>query len=463
METGRPTFRKSMLLSGLLTQEMVDQAESAVRDETGETQVSDDDLANKLVEWGEATAYQVEQMQSGRTKFLLGPYIVTDWIGQGGMGQVYKAVHEVMGRECAVKVLPLSKATDEAISNFRREIRLQAQLDHPHLVRALDAGREGKVHYLVTEYVPGDNLRRLVRTEGPLTMRQAAGVIRQTALGLQYAHDQHLIHRDVKPGNILVTPDGVAKLSDLGLSGFLHEERDDPRAGKIVGTADYLSPEQIKSPDKVTAASDIYSLGCTLYYAISGKVPYPGGTTRDKARRHCEETPWHPRRFNTEISEEFVEIIADMMEKDPKERVESAGEVAARLEPWVNEGEALQGRQLTKSPWLSPPIPTDDEDDQDTDGGGDADSGRAESTSQTSIGTMSNFGGSQDTRPIRSSQRVKPPPLTLSDSSGLQDQYETQQMSRGVAVAIALAVAIPVSMLIGAMLSLIFMTLFGAR
>ncbi len=151
------------------------------------------------------------------------------------------------------------------------------------------------------------------------------------------------------------------------------------------------------------------------------------------------------------------------MEKDPKERIESAGEVAARLEPWVNEGDALQGRQLTKSPWLSPPIPTDDEEEQDTDDGVDGDSGRVESASQGSIGTVANFAVSQDTRPIRSSQRVKPPPLTLSDSSGLQDQYEAQQMTRGVAVAIALAVAIPVCMLIGALLSLIFMTLFGAN
>lgn len=461
MEKTRPSFRKSIVVSRLLTQDVVDQAEAAIKKERGgDEPASDNELATKLVEWGELTAYQVEQLQSGRTKFFLGPYIVTDWIGQGGMGQVYKAVHEVMGRECAVKVLPLSKATDDAIANFRREIRLQAQLDHAYLVRALDAGREGKVHYLVTEYVPGDNLRRLVRTEGPLSMQHAAGVISQVATGLQYAHEQGLIHRDVKPGNILVTPDGVAKLSDLGLSGFLHEGHSDPRAGKIVGTADYLSPEQITSPTAITAVSDIYSLGCTLYYAISGKVPYPGGTTRDKARRHCEETPWHPRRFNPEISEEFVEIIADMMEKDPEERIQTAAEVASRLEPWVREGDSLHGRQLSKSPWLSPPIPTDEDDEQDTDAGDDGDSGRVESTSQASIGTNPASPSGQDTRPIRSPRRVKPPPLTLYDSAAMIPE---SQMSRGVAVAVALAVSIPVSMLIGALLSLLFLSIFGAR
>ena len=123
-----------------------------------------------------------------------------------------------MGRESAVKVLPKNRSTPEAIANFRREIRLQAQLDHNNLVRALDAGREGKVHYLVTEYVPGDNLRRLVRSEGPLSMQHAAGVISQVARGLQYAHDRGLIHRDVKPKNIMITKEGVVKLADMGLA-----------------------------------------------------------------------------------------------------------------------------------------------------------------------------------------------------------------------------------------------------
>ncbi|MCP4817092.1 MAG: serine/threonine protein kinase, partial [Planctomycetaceae bacterium] len=226
---------------------------------------------------------------TGRTKFNLGPYIITDWIGQGGMGQVFKAVHEVMGRESAVKVLPLTKSTPYAIDNFQREIRTQAQLDHPNLVRAYDAGHDGNVHYLVTEYVPGTDLRKLVRSQGALSMPQAASIIVQAAQGLDHAHQRGLIHRDIKPGNILVTPEGTAKVSDLGLSGFIHRTDDDPRAGKIVGTADYLSPEQIHSPNKVTSVADIYSLGCTLYYAVTGKVPFPGGKTREKAQRHLNE------------------------------------------------------------------------------------------------------------------------------------------------------------------------------
>ena len=138
-----------------------------------------------------------------------------------------------MGRESAVKVLPLTKATPEAITNFTREIRTQAQLDHTNLVRAYDAGHDGNVHYLVVEYVPGTDLRRLIRTHGALPVQQAANVIMQAAKGLDHAHKRGLIHRDVKPGNILVTPDGIAKVSDLGLAGFMKRSRDERRVTAI--------------------------------------------------------------------------------------------------------------------------------------------------------------------------------------------------------------------------------------
>ena len=190
----------------------------------------------------------MQQLREGQTKLQLGPYVITDWLGQGGMGQVFVAVHQMMERQVAIKVLPQSKSTNDAISNFKREIQTQAKLDHRNLVRAYDAGHDGNVYFLVTEYVPGTDLRRLVRSQGPLTVNQAASVIMQAAIGLDYAHRQGLIHRDVKPGNILVTPEGLVKVSDLGLSGFLHEGEDDPRAGKIVGTADYLAPEKITDP-----------------------------------------------------------------------------------------------------------------------------------------------------------------------------------------------------------------------
>jgi serine/threonine protein kinase len=209
---------------------------------TGEP--SDALLAEILIEQDVLTLYQATQLSSGRTKLTLGPYVITDFVGQGGMGQVFKAVHKVMGRICAVKVLPVHRKTPEALTSFIREIRLQAGLDCPYLVRAFDAGQDGNVHYLVTEFVAGMDLRKLVRKNGALPVSQAASIIMQAALGLDYAHEQGLIHRDVKPGNILVTPDGQAKVSDVGLAGFAQNLLDDPRAGKIVGTADYLSPNR---------------------------------------------------------------------------------------------------------------------------------------------------------------------------------------------------------------------------
>ncbi|XZE52184.1 serine/threonine protein kinase [Planctomycetaceae bacterium SH139] len=358
----RSIFREAALRSGLVSVELWETVAAKVASQAAGKSAEwvDETVAKRLVQSGHLTPYQAAQLQSGRTKLNLGPYIITDWIAQGGMGQVFKAVHNVMGRESAVKVLPLEKATEEARKGFLHEIRLQAGLDCQYLVRAYDAGQDGNVHYLVTEYVPGTDLRRLVRQRGMLSQAEAAVVIMQAALGLDYAHRQGLIHRDVKPGNLLVTPDGQTKVSDVGLAAWATALGDDPRAGKIVGTADYLSPEQIRSPRDVGPATDIYSLGCTLYYAICGKVPFPGGDTSSKCRRHCEETPWHPRKFAPDCSEEFVELIADMMEKDPGRRISTAAEVAERLEPWAEEVAGPVQRPLVRRAWTAPPPPADD-------------------------------------------------------------------------------------------------------
>jgi serine/threonine protein kinase len=332
------------LASGLLSEQQLDEARAGVRWSEGDepdpdAPPSNKQLADRLVETGLLNLWQAKQLLDGRTKFNLGPYLIIDSLGQGGMGHVFKAIkaqHGEMGRAVAIKVLPLDKSTPEAIANFTREIRALASLDHHRLVAALDAGQDGNVHYLVTEYVPGMDLRKLVRRDGPLSMAAAASIIYQVAEGLEHAHAQAMVHRDVKPGNVLVTPQGEVKLSDLGLAGPLGTEpQDDPRHGKIVGTADYLSPDQVADPRNPTPAWDIYSLGCTLYYAVTGKVPFPGGTTSDKARAHCELRPLDPRRLNANLSAEFVEVMADMMAKDPAQRIRTAWEVKARLAPFM--------------------------------------------------------------------------------------------------------------------------------
>jgi serine/threonine protein kinase len=413
MKTTHSNFRDTALASALVTEEqwrnaLNELAKSQDGESSSSAAPSEKKIAQQLVEMKIISAYQADQLLTGRTKLNLGPYLITDWIGQGGMGQVFKAVHEMLGRESAVKVLPLHKTTPEAIENFRREIRAQAKLDHPNLVRAFDAGEDGNVHYLVVEYIPGTDLRRLVRSKGKLSVQQAANIVKQSAEGLAHAHERDLIHRDIKPGNILVTPDGVSKLSDLGLAFYLNDATD-PRAGKIVGTADYLSPEQIRTPQHITSASDIYSLGCTLYYAVTGKVPFPGGTPKSKARRHLEETPWHPRRFNEEVSDDFVDLIGDMMEKDPKERIQSAEEVAERLAPWAADDSPLLREEMGDRPrWMPAPIGAPDAQDTDPDGGV-PETGMHEisDTSPSSIhGTMS------DDNSISGQYNKPPPPLS---------------------------------------------------
>ncbi len=399
-----------------------------------------------FIEQGALTEYQAVQLSDGRVKLTLGPYIITDFIGQGGMGHVFKAIHKVMGRECAVKTLPVGRLTPQTLDGFTREIRLQAKLDCSYLVRAYDAGKDGTVHYLVTEYVPGMDLRRLIKAKGPLPQEQAASIIMQAAYGLEYAHQQGMVHRDVKPGNILVTPDGIAKVSDVGLAAFTANLVDDPRAGKIVGTADYLSPEQIRTPLAVGPVSDVYSLGCTLYYTVCGKVPFPGGNTAHKLRRHLEETPFHPRRFAENISEEFVDIIAEMMDKDPNKRIQTCAEVAARLEPWAIDSSQITQPRMTRGPWSSPPPLSPDPDT---------------AVSQDEYAQEASL-HSNDSNP---SQRNFPENPLLADSRGLpidaveaaitrQDSpvKDKVQASRGMVIGLTVAILLPPALLVGAII-----------
>ena len=323
-------LREAAVASGLVPAKAWN---AAVRQSGGDA-ASAGRIATSLVAAEVLTTYQAEQLLQGRTKLSLGMYTIVDFIGQGGMGQVFLGTHRWMGRRCAIKVLPLEKTTEDSRESFLREMRIQATLDCPYLVRAFDAGVDGRVHYLVTEYVPGTDLRRLVKSTGPLAMDQAASVIAQAAAGLAYAHGSGLIHRDIKPANLLVDPGGRTKVSDVGLA-MLGDDDNDPRAGKIVGTADYLSPEQIRTPESVGPASDLYSLGCTLYYAVTGKVPYPGGDAKSKCHRHLHEQAWNPRKFNAELSDDFIDAIGMLMEKDPARRPRDATEVVHRMKAWT--------------------------------------------------------------------------------------------------------------------------------
>ena len=223
-------FRSSALVSGLVTEQQLEEATALVRGGSASSSQSvttarDEHVAAKMVELDWITQYQADQLLNGRTRFNLGTYIITDFIGRGGMGDVFKAEHNLMGREVAVKVLTRQRSTPEAEANFQREIRLQAKLDHPNLVRAYDAGHDGNVYYLVVEYVPGTDLRRLVRTQGKLDMEQAATVIMQAAQGLHHAHTW----RPHSPGREAWQSPGHARGTHQGVgfgAGWFHGRRE---------------------------------------------------------------------------------------------------------------------------------------------------------------------------------------------------------------------------------------------
>jgi serine/threonine protein kinase len=345
----RPRFRETGLASGLVDDSQLQAAEreaSVVLDrQTADPDAWDRTVAAALVAKGVLTPFQSQEMLAGRKRFRLGQYTVLSEIGKGGMGQVFRAEHALMGREVAVKVLPRAKSTPESEAAFRREMRMLGRLDHENLVRAFDAGYDAMVYYLVTELVPGMDLKRYVTRHGPLDEATAASVIAQAARGLAYAHEQGLVHRDVKPGNLLVMQDGRVKVLDLGLAGS-ELEGESSRLGRVVGTMDYIAPEQIRAPDDVSPSADVYGLGCTLYYAVTGRVPFPGGNRKEKMQRHLTETPTPVRQLAPHLSDAFCQVVDDMMAKSPDKRISSAAAVVERLRPWLPDGQTWNGRGL---------------------------------------------------------------------------------------------------------------------
>lgn len=357
----RTSFRECLTASRLVASADLAAAEAELRGGPPPATAADHDrqLADLLVARRNLTPFQAQELLAGRSRFRLGQYTVLDTVGKGGMGHVFKAEHSMMGRLVAVKVLPRSKATPESESAFQREMRILGRLDHPNLVRAFDAGYDAMVYYLVTELVTGLDLKRQIRLHGPLDEVTAASVFSQAARGLAYAHGEGVVHRDVKPGNIIVMEDGRVKLLDMGLAGSTLDE-EAVRLGRVVGTMDYIAPEQTQRPDDVGPQADIYALGCSLYFALSGQVPFPGGSAREKMKRHRSEPPRPLSELAPQVSEPMCRVVDALMEKAPERRVARARDVVDLLARWTPERPVPPARSSTsRRGGQPPPVPGD--------------------------------------------------------------------------------------------------------
>jgi serine/threonine protein kinase len=295
-------------------------------------------MAGLLVRDGILTQFQAEQILQGKwRRFTIGKYKVLERIGAGGMGSVYLCEHRLMRRRVAVKVLPTAKASDPAsLDRFYREARAVAALDHPNIVHAYDIDQDEQLHFLVMEYVDGSNLQDIVKKSGPLDILRACHYMRQTALGLGHANAAGLVHRDIKPGNILVDRSGCVKVLDMGLARFFNDEEDmitKQYDENVLGTADYLAPEQALDSHGVDIRADIYSLGATFYFTLTGRTPFGEGTIAQKLLWHQTRQPKPVSEYRKDVPPELVAIISKMMEKDPANRYQLPGELADALAP----------------------------------------------------------------------------------------------------------------------------------
>ncbi len=299
--------------------------------------------AGLLVVAGLLTRFQAEQILLGKWRgFTLGRYKVLERLGFGGAGTVYLCEHVKVRRKVAVKVLPTVRANNPAaLGRFHREARAAGVLDHPNLVKCHDIDQEGELHYLVMDFVDGASLQQIVARTGPMAPSRAANYIRQAALGLQHAHEAGLVHRDVKPANILVDRAGVVRVLDLGLARFYHDEEDlltlKYDENNVLGTADYVAPEQAMNSHGVDIRADVYSLGCTFYFLLTGQPPFPGGKPAQKLIAHQVKQPVPVRQLRPEVPAEMADVLAKMVAKNPKDRHQTPAEVAAALEPWAAE------------------------------------------------------------------------------------------------------------------------------
>ena len=301
------------------------------------------ELAHQLVRQNKLTAFQARAACKGDRKLLrCGDYHLLDLIGSGGMGHVFKARYDGSEDLFAIKILRDSaQRSPGRLARFHREIEVTSRLTHTNIVTAQTAGESDGSHYLVMELVDGRDLKSLVRESGPVAIAEAVDYISQAARGLDYAHSQRLVHRDIKPANLLLDADGIIRVLDLGLVQIVEEEQADNDVedvtrltvqGQVLGTPDYMSPEQAEDTRSVDKKTDIYSLGCTLHFLLTGRPPFLGATPVEVMMAHSTQPiPWL-RHQRSHVPLELDELFQRLMAKEPDDRPESFAPVIAELE-----------------------------------------------------------------------------------------------------------------------------------
>lgn len=338
-------FLKTIMRSGLLSREQLQESLRALPQQQRDHSEA---VAEHLIRNGQLSRFQARKLLQGAARGLvLGPFQVLAPIGRGGMGTVYLARDQRSDLLLALKILPPRRSREEprVLARFRREMDMCQRVSHPHLAWTHEVGVYHGVYYIAMEYIPGKSLHRVVSERGPFPVSRAARLFAEVASALEHAHCQGLIHRDLKPSNIMITPHDHAKLLDLGLALVLGE-RDAEREviggkGYIVGSMDYISPEQVADSSSVDARSDVYGLGCTLYYALTGRPPFPEGTRKEKLLCHRDQQPEPIEQFNPRVPPEFIALVRRMMAKNPGERFESASALCLELQNW-SAGEAVK-------------------------------------------------------------------------------------------------------------------------
>ncbi|QGQ22043.1 protein kinase [Gimesia benthica] len=328
-------FISQLEKSGVLSEEEI----AALQDSQSSPVELAEDLGKLLVQHKKVTRLQAQMVYQGQgDKLRFGNYVIQDKIGSGGMGDVYLAKHRRMQREVALKLLPTAMAEDQhVIRRFQREVQAAAKLSHPNIVTAYDADEVDDTHYLVMEYVSGTDLSELVKKQGVLSVGQALDYILQAAKGLEYAHQAGIIHRDIKPSNMLLDNNGTIKILDMGLARIDEVDEENPataltQSGSVMGTVDYMSPEQAQSTHTADNRSDIYSLGCTLYYLLTGNSVYGGQTVVNRILAHRDQPIPSLTSANVQVPPSVDAIYQKMIAKLPEDRFQSMQAVIDAIE-----------------------------------------------------------------------------------------------------------------------------------